>query len=236
MRDKMTIYIKKSGAELDVGESEGGDDLLSWVFSTDKLLAKFWRRDDGPLNYWRWGLGTTLSETDSYYMRIKIKTGATLGGPSIGVPTFCGFHLAESSYSNYNTVAAYTDGRAAYVNKLGAIHYDDAAAVIDDKTTNYMVAATQYYWAVDYGSVRGTIRARLYNSALTLLATAETASVGAKEFDVDTVGFMGQSEAGGSSWGYITPAYEITEIQANSGIEFEESSSIIYPKKVGMVL
>ena len=214
----MVVWVHKEDTDLDVGESEHDHYGGSWVFDTDRIIARFHRVDgSGNMSYWRYPLGN-LDETNNFYARFKLIMPDRVKGTN-SASAFLGFKKASDVYSGINAIQCYMSASAE--ENGGPIGYDGAGAVYIT-TNNIFTHNATCYMAIDWSSTRKTVRVRMYDSDGVIEGTWYSPDMTGKTFDVDTVGMNGYSKAG-SNVGAFNPV-QVLEVHANSGIDYEAPS------------
>ena len=207
----MTIWVNKTGADMNVGVTEKGDPGNGFSFNTDHVEAT-WVSDD-TWRAWLYALGVTLTEADSFFVRINFTTPSTFantGGPQYQ------YGMADISQTTHwinSTMGHYNHDSGTRQNLL--LWEDDGTFHNHGGQVYAFATSTDYYITLVYDSVANTVTYKVYTAIDdTVRATLFLSTVG-WAWDFDSVGLSNFKDNAHN--GSFTEATLVTLIKANSG-------------------
>jgi len=213
---KMTIWVDKSGADLDVGESETGSGPNSFAYNSGAIDGTFAREPD--FNSYAFPLGVTVNHNNDFFGRIdfSITSLSYSGVAPIGT---IGFIRQSDDTAKKNTIGFEFQTTTNY----GIYLYDHYGAIKFD-IENSSIGTGDFYVKIVHQASIHTVTISLYNSVDTLLDT----------FSVDTITAIYIEDIGlynfdGPSVGEYDTPIKITKVKANSGLveEFASEDEVI---------
>jgi hypothetical protein len=207
----MTIYIEKSGTDINTDYTEKGieDNGIDYNPSGPDVDCKFLREPDW--NAWIYDLGITLTEADDFWGRIDFKTSLYQNSSKAKISIFGFFDSSADGITN--TVTSEIQHQNASTQYLIALIFDGGSSphvgtIPNPNLTDY----TEYYTTISWDSTAKKLTVKVYDSGDNLLATSTLNYAGS--FSVDSFGISNRNNA--SSSGY-TIAWEVTYFKCNSG-------------------
>lgn len=214
----MTIYVDKSGVDLNTDVTEKGDEDNSFTYNASGTISGLpcvdskWHREI-MWNAWLYTLGVILTQADSFFLRFNFTTPVNYN--RTGVNPFVNFGIFDN--------ARVTDGHDSVIAQIDEV-FDDTWGIVYEEDATFHgdwnaafgkpTLSTAYYYTVIHDAATDTLTFKLYLSAGDALQDTRTLVTTGWLWSCDMVGISATYNATG---GVYDNPWEVTHIKANSG-------------------